>query len=49
MGTNQVTKISGMLNGTTNYILSNMEQGIAYEVALEEAEKGYAELTLLSM
>ena len=44
LGANQVTKISGMLNGTTNYILSNMEQGIAYEVALEEAkEKGYAE------
>ena len=44
LGANQATKISGMLNGTTNYILSNMEQGIAYEVALEEAKKkGYAE------
>ena len=44
LGANEVTKISGMLNGTTNYILSNMEQGIAYEVALQEAkEKGYAE------
>jgi len=44
LGANQVSKISGMLNGTTNYILSNMENGVSFEVALEEAkEKGYAE------
>ena len=44
LGANQVSKISGMLNGTTNYILSNMANGVSFEVALEEAkEKGYAE------
>ena len=44
LGANQVSKISGMLNGTTNYILSNMENGISYDVALDEAkQKGYAE------
>ena len=44
LGANQVSKISGMLNGTTNYILSNMESGVSFEDALEEAkERGYAE------
>ncbi len=44
LGANQVSKISGMLNGTTNYILSNMENGVSFEVALEEAkDRGYAE------
>ncbi len=44
LGANQVSKISGMLNGTTNYILSNMENGVSFEDALEEAkERGYAE------
>ena len=44
LGANQVSKISGMPNGTTNYILSNMANGVSFEVALEEAkEKGYAE------
>jgi homoserine dehydrogenase len=33
-----------MLNGTTNFILSNMEEGASYESVLKEAqEKGYAE------
>lgn len=40
----QVTKIQGILNGTTNYILTQMDNGAAYEVALAEAQQlGYAE------
>jgi homoserine dehydrogenase len=39
-----VTEVYGILNGTTNYILSRMEEGFGYEEALKEAqEKGYAE------
>lgn len=39
-----VRKIQGILNGTTNYILTQMETGASYEEALAEAqEKGYAE------
>ena len=39
-----VTRIEGILNGTTNYILTRMEAGLAYQDALAEAqEKGYAE------
>ena len=39
-----VRKIEGILNGTTNYILTRMESGLAYEDALAEAQaKGYAE------
>ncbi len=39
-----VTKAMGILNGTTNYILTQMEHNIAYADALQEAqEKGYAE------
>ena len=41
---NRVSKVAGMLNGTTNFILSNMEEGASYESVLKEAqEKGYAE------
>ncbi len=42
---NQVTEISGILNGTTNYILTRMiNAGLTFEAALKEAqEKGYAE------
>ena len=41
---NRISKIAGMLNGTTNFILSNMEEGASYESVLKEAqEKGYAE------
>lgn len=42
---NEVTAISGILNGTTNYILTEMEQkDKAYADALAEAQqKGYAE------
>lgn len=41
----RVMEISGILNGTTNYILSKMEkEGARFEDALGEAqEKGYAE------
>lgn len=34
----------GILNGTTNYILTQMEEGMAYEEALKKAQElGYAE------
>jgi homoserine dehydrogenase len=39
-----VTRIQGILNGTTNYILGEMENGADYEDALKDAQaKGYAE------
>ncbi|MCK4636958.1 MAG: homoserine dehydrogenase, partial [Methanomicrobia archaeon] len=39
-----IKSIQGILNGTTNYILTNMEEGRSYEEVLKEAqEKGYAE------
>ncbi|WP_238025877.1 MULTISPECIES: homoserine dehydrogenase [Metallosphaera] len=39
-----ILKIRGILNGTTNYILTRMDQGLDYSQALREAqEKGYAE------
>jgi len=39
-----ITKISGILNGTTNYMLSEMEEGNAYEEVLIKAQElGYAE------
>ncbi len=42
---NEITEISGILNGTTNYILTRMKEGgVGFETALAEAqEKGYAE------
>ncbi len=41
---NKISKVAGMLNGTTNFILSSMEEGASYEAVLKEAqEKGYAE------
>ena len=41
---NKISKVAGMLNGTTNFILSSMEEGASYETVLKEAqEKGYAE------
>ena len=40
----EVTEVLGILNGTTNYILSRMEDGMSYEEALREAQRrGYAE------
>lgn len=40
----QIKEIKGILNGTTNYILTRMEEGLSYEEALEKAQElGYAE------
>jgi homoserine dehydrogenase len=39
-----ITEIKGILNGTTNYILTKMEEGMTYDAALTKAQKlGYAE------
>jgi len=39
-----IESVRGILNGTTNYILSEMENGLAYEDALKQAQElGYAE------
>jgi len=39
-----IQEIKGILNGTTNYILTRMEEGLSYEEALEKAQEfGYAE------
>ena len=44
LSANNVSKIAGMLNGTSNFILSNMEEGADFEPTLELAQKeGYAE------
>ncbi|MBQ2999767.1 MAG: homoserine dehydrogenase [Clostridia bacterium] len=45
LASNQIGKVSGILNGTTNYILTSMrDQGASFEDALKEAQKlGYAE------
>ena len=44
LSANNVTKIAGMLNGTSNFILSNMEEGADFKPTLELAQKeGYAE------
>ena len=41
---NKITAAKGILNGTTNFILSKMEEGMDYQDALAEAQKlGYAE------
>ncbi len=40
----RITGIRGILNGTTNYILSRMEEGMEFGEALREAQElGYAE------
>ncbi len=39
-----ITKAKGIVNGTTNYILTEMEGGLGYEDALKQAQElGYAE------
>ncbi len=39
-----IREIYGILNGTTNYILTKMEEGMPYEEALKKAQKlGFAE------
>ena len=44
LAANNISKISGMLNGTSNFILSNMEEGGEFKSTLELAQKeGYAE------
>ncbi|MCS7021208.1 MAG: homoserine dehydrogenase [Gemmataceae bacterium] len=45
LAANQITAIQGILNGTSNYILTAMaERGLPYEEALREAQQhGYAE------
>ena len=45
LSSNRIGKISGILNGTTNYILTSMrDQGASFEDALKEAQRlGYAE------
>jgi len=41
---NKITRITGIINGTTNYILTKMEEGLSFEQALDEAKlKGFAE------
>ena len=45
LGANMLSEVSGILNGTTNYILTQMlENGQSYDAALSDAQKlGYAE------
>ncbi len=39
-----IQKIEGIVNGTCNYILTRMEEGLSYDRALKEAQElGYAE------
>lgn len=39
-----ITRLQGIINGTTNYILTQMESGLPYAAALEQAQAlGYAE------
>lgn len=41
---NKIVSAKGILNGTTNFILTKMEEGFDYETALKEAQTlGYAE------
>ncbi len=41
---NEITEIRGILNGTTNFILTSMEKGRPYDEVLKEAQElGYAE------
>lgn len=40
----RIISFHGILNGTTNYVLSKMEEGRTYDAAMKDAkEKGYAE------
>ena len=45
LGGNEITKVSGIINGTTNYILSRMDkEGVTYADVLKDAQElGYAE------
>ncbi|RDJ31315.1 MAG: homoserine dehydrogenase [Crenarchaeota archaeon] len=40
----RITSFAGILNGTTNYILTNMANGMSFDTALKDAKsKGYVE------
>lgn len=40
----KITSFTGILNGTTNYILTKMSEGLSFDDALKDSkEKGYAE------
>jgi homoserine dehydrogenase len=42
--TDKILRVAGIMNGTTNYILTQMRLGGSYEAALKEAQElGYAE------
>lgn len=45
LASNKISKINGILNGTTNYIITSMrDDGVSFEDALKEAQRlGYAE------
>ena len=45
LGSNRIERVSGIINGTTNYILSRMaDEGADYHAVLKEAQElGYAE------
>lgn len=44
LGGNHIESVRGILNGTSNYILSRMEDGLEFQEALAEAKtRGYAE------
>jgi Homoserine dehydrogenase len=45
LGGDQINEIMGIINGTTNFILTKMNQeGLSYEIALKQAqEQGFAE------
>ena len=44
LASNKIEQVDGILNGTTNYILTQMIAGATFEGALKEAQaKGYAE------
>jgi homoserine dehydrogenase len=41
---NEISEVRGIFNGTTNYILTKMEEGMSYDDALQQAQElGYAE------
>jgi homoserine dehydrogenase len=44
LASSTISEIKGILNGTTNYILTRMEEGLSYDDALGKAQElGYAE------
>ena len=45
LGANRIQRVSGIINGTTNYLLSRMaDEGAAYATVLADAQRlGYAE------